>query len=773
MIRSVRYIPFVISILFLAACSTTRTVPEGDRLYTGADVKWKDTIIKKKPKDYSTIKTGMEERIRPLPNRRFLGMPIKLWLYNLGNEPKGKGLNYLLRKKWGEAPVLLSQVKVDRTDDILTSYLEDNGYFNADVDHTIKNSGKKKAGITFTAIPDFRYTIHRVRFDTDTGLLGHHIMLTTRKTLLKPDDNYSLDKIKEERERIHAFLKENGFYYFTPDYLLIRIDSALGKHQVDLYLTTKKTTPPTALRQYYMKNVELFTNYDLAKDSAQQFSKGVQYQNFTIIDPDSLFKPIVFDRTVFLQRDSMYRLSSHNITLQRLVNLGTFKFVRGNFRPARDSSLLYARFFLTPYPKRSLQVEVSGTSKSNSFVGSQLKLSAKNRNFQRKANLLEISLGGGFETQVGGKTTQVSTNAYSLNGEVSITIPRFFTPVIRFNPRTPYVPRTRFSLGYEMLSRPNLYNLNAFNLQYGYIWKQTKFLDHALYPVAITYVLPSSESPEFLEQKKQDPALAQSISKQFILGSNYTLTYNNQSPEKYHSFYAYFNTDVAGNLVGLFAKKQPDGKKTIINNDFSQYIRFSVDGRHYFKLSDNLRWVNRLFAGYGIAYGNSTTLPFVKQFFNGGSNSLRAFRARTLGPGSYRDAPDDPNNPGAKNLLLANAAGDIKLEGNTELRYKPTSLLEFAAFVDAGNIWLGKTDSASQEPKVFKTNRFLKELAVGTGLGIRIDASILLVRFDISFPLRKPWLPENERWVFKQIALGDPDWRKENLILNIAIGYPF
>lgn len=767
MIRSVRYIPFVISMLFLAACSTTRTVPEGDRLYTGSDVKWQDTITKK-PKDYSTLKEGMEERIRPLPNRKFLGMPIKLWLYNLGNEPKGKGLNYLLRKKWGEAPVLLSQVKTERTDDILTSYLEDNGYFNAEVAHEVKEKGKKKASINFTAIPDHRYTIRRVRFDTDTGLLGHHIMLTTGKTILKPNDNYSLDKIKEERERIHDFLKENGFYYFTPDYLLVKIDSALGKRQVDLYLAIKKTTPPTALRQYYMKSVELYTNYNLAKDSAQQFNKGVEYNNFTIIDPDSLFKPIVFDRTVFLQRDSMYRLSSHNITLQRLVNLGTFKFVRGNFRPARDSSLLYAKFFLTPYPKRSLQAEVSGTSKSNSFVGSQLKISAKNRNFQRKANLLEISLGGGFETQVGGKTTQVSTNAYSLNGEVSITIPRFFTPIIRFNPRTPYVPRTRFSLGYEMLSRPNLYNLNAFNLQYGYIWKQTKFLDHALYPVAITYVLPSSESPEFLEQKRLDPALAQSISKQFILGSNYTLTYNNQSPEKYHSFYAYFNTDVAGNLVGLFGKKQPAGNKTIFNNDFSQYLRFSVDGRHYFKLSEKLRWVNRLFAGYGIAYGNSTTLPFVKQFFTGGSNSIRAFRARTLGPGSYKEVAD-PNNP-TQNLLLANAAGDIKLEGNTELRFKPTKLLELAAFVDAGNIWLGRSDSTS---KVFKTNTFLKELAVGSGVGIRIDASILLIRFDIAFPLRKPWLPENERWVFKQIKFGDPDWRKENLILNIAIGYPF
>ncbi|WP_343704742.1 BamA/TamA family outer membrane protein [Chitinophaga sp.] len=764
---SVRYFILCNLALLLAACSTTRTVPEGDRLYTGHEVKWTE---KKKPKDYSILKAGMDERVRPTPNRKFLGMPFKLWLYNLGKEPKGKGLNYLLRKKWGEPPVLLSQLNADRNDDVLNSYLEDNGYFQSEVTHEIKNKGKKKASVEFTATPNHRYTIHRVRFDTDTGVLGRMIMLHSGKTLLKPDDNYSLDKIKAERERIHDHLKEEGFYYFTPDYMLVQIDSTL-KGQVDLYVRLKSTTPATAIRQYWMKEVELYTNYNLAEDTLQRNTPGTKYQNFTIIDPDSLYKPIVFDRSVFLQRDSLYRISSHNITLQRLVNLGTFKFVRGNFRPVRDSALLFARFFLTPYPKRSLQFEVSGTSKSNGFVGSQVKISAKNRNFQRKANLLEINLGGGFETQVGGKTTQLSTNAYSLNAEVAITMPRFYTPIIKFNPRTPFVPKTRFSLGYELLNRPNLYNLNAFTGQYGYLWKQTRFLDHALYPVAITYVLPGNESAEFLAQKEQDPALKQSISKQFILGSNYSLIFNNQSPAKYHSFFGLFNVDIAGNLSGLVVPTASDGVKRLLNNEISQYVRVNVDGRHYWKLGDNLRWVNRLFAGYGYAYGKNSegvppTLPFVKQFFTGGSNSIRAFRARTLGPGSYRDTNAD------RNLLLANAAGDIKLEYNSELRYKPNSLLELAAFVDAGNIWLGKAPDTLQS-QTFAFNRFMKEIAVGAGLGLRIDASILLVRFDVAFPLRKPWLPDGERWVFNQISFGDGQWRKENLILNIAIGYPF
>ncbi|MGX5816644.1 translocation and assembly module lipoprotein TamL [Chitinophaga lutea] len=770
MTRPIIYVTLMSAAVLAAACSTTRTVPEGDRLYTGHTIKWTE---KDKPKDYTTLRDGMNERVRPAPNQRFLGMPIKLWLYNLGNEPKGKGLNYLLRKKWGQAPVLLSQVKKERNADILNAYLEDNGYFQSEVEAEIKAQGKKKASAIYTATPNHRYTIRRVRYDTDTGILSRMIITAAPKTLLKPDDFYSLDKIKAERERIHNYLKEEGFYYFTPDYLIARVDSALGG-KADIYMSLKKTTPQQAVRRYWMQEVELYTNYDLARDSVQRNDGGVRYHNFTIIDPDSLYKPIVFDRTVFLQRDSLYRLSSHNITLQRLVNLGTFKFVRGNFRPVRDSNLLFARFFLTPYPKRSLQFEVSGTSKSNGFVGSQLKISAKNRNFQHKANLLEINLGGGFETQVGGTTTQVSTNAYSLNAEVAVTIPRFWTPIIKFNPRTPYVPKTRFSVGYELLKRPNLYNLNAFNGLYGYLWKQTKYIDHALFPVSVTYVLPTNLSDEFKAQQEQDPALKQSISNQFLIGSNYTITFNNQSPAKYHSFFGTFNADVAGNLVGLFVPKNETGVKSLFGNTISQYLRFNVDGRHYWMLNDRLRWVNRLYAGYGFAYGKRDddippTLPFVKQFFTGGSNSIRAFRARTLGPGSFRDTAV---NSAGQNVLLANAAGDIKLEYNSELRYKPNNLVELAAFVDAGNIWLGKAPDTLQN-KVFAFNRFYKEIAVGTGLGLRIDASILLIRFDVSFPLRVPWKPENERWVFKEISFGDPAWRKENLILNIAIGYPF
>jgi outer membrane protein assembly factor BamA len=777
-------------------------VPEGDRLYTGANVKWDG----KKPKDYGTLKENLEKSVRPKPNRKFLGLPVRLWLYNLGNKPKGKGLNYLLREKWGEPPVLLSQVRRDYTTNVLREFLVDNGYFQADVASAIKYQGKKKASAVYSTTPNIRYTFFRVFYETDSTQLGRAIDSIKKGVTLVYGEPYRLDSIKAERERIHRYLKERGYYYFIADHLLVEVDSTQNG-KVDLYITVKKDISPLARRPYYMRRITLYPTYSLDADSASRTGDEVTlYRNFGVVDPEKKFRPRVFRQAVFLRPDSLYRLSNHDITLQRLINLGVFKFVKGQFRPIRardtsrpgradtggirmaidssrqfvdtsrggerrrfytdttgvaaDTGQLDASFYLTPYPQYSLQAELRGTSKSNGFVGSEVKVTQRNRNWKRSANLLEFSVSGGLEWQTGGNLA--SNNSYSLKGEVALTLPRFLIPYRAFNIRTPYVPRTRISLSYELFSRQNLYNLNAYTAQWQYLWRQTRYLEHSWAPVSITYVRPSNTTPAYDSILKVDPVQRRSIEKQFILGAFYNVTYNNQAPNRVHSIYFSGDVDISGNIAGLIIPKGDSGRK-ILGSTFAQYVRLGADFRHYWQYTKGMTWVNRLFFGYGIPYGNSRTLPFIKQYFTGGSSSLRGFRARTLGPGSYHDTTS---------RFLANEAGDVKLEFNSELRVHLASVINLAAFIDAGNIWLQKSDT-SRPGGQFSTSRFMKEIAVDAGIGLRIDASIVLVRLDLAFPLRKPWLPENERWVIKDIRFGDPDWRRENLILNIAIGYPF
>lgn len=756
-------------VIFSSSCSSTKNIPEGDRLYTGASLKWKEG----KKSDFKEVKSGLDDRVRPKPNKKVLGMPVKLWIYNWANPKKEKGLHKLFRKA-GEPPVLFSSVRPQYVSTVLQSYLGDNGFFQAEVSPEIKNSGKKKTSIAYHIIPDIRYSIGKVVYETDSSTLGKDIKTATRRrTQLKAGDYFSLDKIKAERTRINNRLKQKGYFYFTENDLLVEVDSNKNSSSVDMYVKVKPETPRSARMPYRIKSVSVYAASNLNDTTRRE--KGIPYKDLLISDPENLYRSSVFDHAIFIRPDSLYQQRTHSITLQRLVNLNTFKYVRGQFRPVRrdtvgrDTGLLNASFYVTPYPKRSLQFQVTGLSKSNNFVGSEVQITARNRNWLRAANQLDISLAGGFETQVGGGTQLSSTAGYSLTAGTSVTIPRFFFPPFEYNLRSAFTPKTRFSVQYQLLTRRNLYNLNGFQFDLSYIWKPKRNTEHTLSPVSVSLVLPSNITPLFDSILNTDPVLKQSLQKQFILGTNYNISFNNQTARRVHSYFLNGNIDVSGNLAGLLVKKNENGMKELLGNTpFAQYIRFTGEARHYWKLSSDNKstWITRVLAGYSIPYGNSATLPFVKQYFIGGSNSIRAFRARTLGPGTFRDTTS---------VLFANQAGDIKLEMNTELRAKLFSIVNGAVFVDAGNIWLKKDSTVTGGPggRDFKLSNTFNELAVGTGVGLRIDASILIVRFDLAFPLRKPWLPEGQRWVIDQIDFSSSDWRKNNLILNIAIGYPF
>lgn len=773
------YIHFMILCLLMGAygCSTTKTVPKGDRLYLGADIKWKGP----KQPDRDDLEDGMNDRVTPKPNSRILGIPVRLLLYNMGKEPKGKGLNYLLRKKWGQAPVLLSQVHPDYTSKVLASYIEDNGFFHGDATGEIDTAGKEKAKAIYTVVPGIRYYIDSVFYDVDTTqALGRWIKRGARFSFLRPGKPYSLDVIKEERSHIANHLKNQGYYFFTPDDLIVGVDSS-HQGKVNLYVQVKDSIGRSAIMPYRLRKVSLYPGYDL-HDTSSLTKQGILYKGFEIVDPDSLFKPYLFDRSVFLRPDSLYRIRYHTITLSRLMNLGTFKFVTSQFTRVRDTSrirdttrirnttpvgdtsgLLDLRLLMTPYPKHALQFDLTGNSRSNNYVGSQVSISAKNRNWLHAADLLEMNISGGFEEQIGGKR-QLANNAYNLSGGISVTVPKFYVPGFHIRPATPYVPRTKVGLNYEYLRNPGLYTLNGFNFQFGYQWKQSRYIEHIFNPVDISYVLPSHTTASFDSLIAVDPAQREAIEKQFILGTDYTITYNNQRANRKHTFYASGNIDMAGNLAGLFIKNASStGGKALFGTTFAQYLRLSADIRDYWQLNKKDQWVNRIFAGFGMPYGNSVSMPFVKQFFNGGSNSLRGFRARTLGPGTYDST---------ENKYLANEAGDIKLEYNSELRAKLFGIVNGAVFFDAGNIWL-KHEDPNRPGSAFHFSNFMSQMAADAGVGLRIDASILIVRFDLAFPLREPYLPEGQRWVIKDIDFGSPAWRKNNLILNIAIGYPF
>lgn len=755
----------VVCCLLFAACSATKGLKPGENLYWGAKV----TInpdSSKRIKNEKEVRKALEAKTRPRPNKRILGIPFKLLIYNLAGEPtKNKGIRYWMRNKVGEPPVLASELKLKLNTDVLSSYLISQGYLQAFVtgDTLTKN---RKTTAYYTAHTGARYVINRITFPTDSSGINAIIQENKEKSLLKVGDYYDLDVYKNERIRIDNDLKEKGYFYFNPDYLIIQADSTIGQNRVNLWVKVKPIAPLAALKPFTINKITVFPNYTLHRDSLIKRTPPVEYGDLTIIDSRKTFKPEVFKRLIFFNKGEYYNRTDHNLSLNRLVNVSMFKYVKADFVPLDSfrNNQLNLNIYLTPLKRNSLSLQATVTNKSNNFVGSELRINQLFRNVFRGAEQLNVSVSGGFETQVGGNTEK-NLNSVSLTAEGKLSFPRFLVPFFKVNSTSAFIPKTNISLSYQTIKKGSFYLLNSFKTEFGYNWKENIFKEHVFNPLSVTYVLPPDTSKAiYKENIVKYPALVTNLQKVFIIGSNYTFTYNNQLDDKRrNNIFFSGNAETAGNIMGLFTKKAANGEVQLFNTPISQFFRVEADVRDYFKVNKQMTWASRLFAGYGYAYGNSTSLPFVRQFFAGGSNDIRAFAARTLGPGKYQ-AP--------ANQLFADQGGDIKLMMNSELRFKIVSILHGAVFADAGNIWTRKDDPL-RPGSGFSGSGFLDEIAVGTGAGLRVDAKIFVVRLDLAFPLRKPYLPEGQRWVINDIHFGSKFWRRDNLVLNIGIGYPF
>jgi outer membrane protein assembly factor BamA len=575
-------------------------------------------------------------------------------------------------------------------------------------------------------------------------------------------------------------LKKRGFYYFQPDYIIVKADSSQNKHTVNLSVEIKPTTSQIARKIYTIRDVHVLADYGESSakdDSLKNKNLGIMSQGIKIQDKTNSFRPTIFSQAIGFRPGVRYSSNIQDVSLSRLINLNNnFKFVRNTFElvPRSDSALLDVFYYLTPLKAKALGFELNGTTKSNNFTGTNLSLSWTNKNTFGGAELLKIGAKVGLDFQVGGLSSAlgaVSNKTYGAN--ILLTIPRFVIPFFKINPITNQaLPKTNIGIDYELNNRSGLYDITSSRVTMGYAWKQNNALEHSFTPISINLIKVSNVNEEFIDNSIRtgnSEALTVLFQNSLIMSSNYTINYtpNNRRNDK-SLFLFNGGVEIAGNLASLLSKfgTQEPGAQTIFGVSIAQYARFDAELKYAYSINKNLKIANRLVIGYGLPYGNSVTLPLAKQYTSGGNNSIRAFAARSIGPGSYVSSGD------ISSQQLGIQAGDIKLELNTELRLKFNKYINGAFFIDAGNVWTQKFSDIYQEEGVFKSD-FYKQVAIGTGIGLRFDFNVLVLRFDLATPVRKPYLPESDRWVLKNFNLKDAAWRSENLVLNIAVGYPF
>ncbi len=765
--NSNKYLWLLFGGLSLTSCSNTKYLKEGDSLYTGSKVTFKDHDGRSSNR--KILQKDLENAVAPKPNSKVLGVRLKLSIYNLAGDTSKKGLIRNAIRNFGEPPVLASGLNLPKNKDLLINILENKGFFYPEV-VARSETKKRKTNAYFDVWTGPQYHIRKVTFPLDSSELTTDINKVKEKSLLRPGLPYNLDLIKGERDRITKELTERGYYYFNSDYLIAKVDSSAGKHEVDIYMQPKhEEIPEQAYYIYRIRNVFVYPNFHLNRTRADTSKADASFQDgFYLIDRSKSVRPLVFRQAMQFQPDDIYNRTEQNLALNRLVTIGNYKFVKNRFDPVDNPAdpRLDVYYYLTPYPKKSLRFEVGVQSRDDSRMGTSSSISWRNRNTFRGAELLAITLRGAYEGQAGGNVQRPPAVEGGI--EVSLSVPRFVIPFVNVIPSGMFIPRTTIRAGYDVSLRRELYLIHSLRAAYGYEFKEDIRKGHRLFPININYVRTDTLGTPQISSVNLSNILFNGL----IIGPTYQYIFNSQAAGIRRDNY-YFDglVDFSNNILGLIQGGSPEEPAKIFNTSYAQYLKFQADGRYYFNYAPvhkNNMWASRIILGYGYPWGNSSQLPNIKQFFSGGASSLRGFPSRMVGPGTFNDEYLYGDAPRQRFIEML---GDVKLEINTELRTHLYQFLNAAFFIDAGNIWTFYDDS--RFPGGRFSADFYKELAVNGGLGLRLDFNILLLRLDLGIPFRKPWLPESERWVFNQINFGDPSWRSQNLIFNLAIGYPF
>lgn len=815
----------LLGIAFLSGCNPTKRLASDEYLLKKNKFKFEE-----EPK---IDKDDLKEVVKQEPNRKILGARFYLWAYNVpnpekfekrnekrlrklkeknekrltkGKEPKDfKPFGSWWRETVGEAPVVFDSTLVDKSAEQIRTFLVKHGYFNAEVSSEVNLQEQRQMKTALYLInPGRAYKIDSLTFEIEDVYLENLVYESrTAGKNVKVGDRFDVEKLDLERKKLTSYFRNRGYYDFHKELIYFDVDSSLSRHAVNLVLgIIPRKVPyegnPDSLivvpyKRYKLNEITV-VDRPFLRDQKITNSDTLFLRNYRIIDQNQLrVKPKTIGQNILFDQNEYYQLDRVTRTYRRLSTLPIVRAASIEFEPVTDeieNRLLNVIIGLSPAPKQNVSLEWNGTNQGG-FLGISGAVGYRNRNIFGGAEVLSMEISGGLEAQQllteSGSNNEVGQglafNTLEFGPQISLTFPRFLLPFSSDRFAKSANPRTTLITNLSYQRRPDYERTRSFG-SILYRWNETATKEWQISPLELS-LIKIDRSLAFDERLDEinDPFLTNSFQDHFIQSSRVAFILNTQRQEnaKRNLYFYRAEIETAGSVLrGLYqlsnAAKNENGGYEALGIQFAHYLKTLHDFRHYNIPNEKMSTAYRLSAGVGIPLNNLSVLPFEKSFFAGGANGIRAWQARTLGPGSFRDPVQN-----------FDKIGDILIEGNIEYRFDITDILEGAFFVDAGNIWVMGNET-ERPGALFRFDRFLSEIAVGAGAGTRFNFDFFLIRLDLGLQVKDPSLDPGERWLFQakdqynayidDLRISDNElpelthyrWQWN---LNIGIGYPF
>ncbi|MFM6954754.1 MAG: BamA/TamA family outer membrane protein [Sphingobacteriaceae bacterium] len=686
---------------------------------------------------------------------------LNLRLYNLVNTKQGHYRTENI-KKIGQAPALLDSPLVEISRTQIEKFLQSKGFLKAKVQSNIAVN-KQKARITFTTNAGPEYIVNAIAYSIpDTAVQSLYLKNKVSMSHLAEGKRFDADSLSTEREQVYQMMRKNGYYDYLRQYLRFEVDTSGTQNKVDLKLIIANPKSKSAHETYTIGNSYLAIRTSTGALAGTKVDSTVLDNQFYLKDYSGRFKLKPITRYIFSKKGGKYNLEAENLSYDRLYDLNVFRNIKISYQKQSDTShVLDAIYDFTPLKKMSNRIEGEYTlnaAKNGFNIGNTY----TNRNLFGGAEQLDLKLRYGvlFESK---SVSQLSDRAFNREVELgaNLIFPRIVIPFKNTVSSKNGLPHTTFSTSFQYFSQKSAFENRTFINSITYDWTETKFKKHTFTPLSLEYRNGKLDEDFKTYLNANGFALyVKTNDRQFVnFGSQYTFTLNNILLSSSSNFF-YFkaSADLSGNTLGLLnkvlnLKSDVNGDRTVFGLPYLQYAKAEFDLRWYKHFGGDKQLVFRLNPGIGIPYGNSKALPIEKNFYAGGTNGIRAWQARTLGPGAYNRADIDPQI--RQNLRNLDQLGELKFEGNLEYRFKILNNLfgakvKGATFADFGNIW--RIRSVAENPGgEFNSSKFFKQFAIGAGAGLRFDMDYFIFRLDAAVKIRDPQFTDSNQWVIKNL----------------------